>query len=142
MLFRSDDIGDARDVLREPAKLEFPNLRITLAESSAKTWTDWFEDFVIKGNNDDSKEKSGAIVFLSPNRQSELGRITLHNLGIFALRERPAQANDQVARLVAELYCERMEFQVGAKPAVLQPAAPILHPRVPIGPEVPRPRAS
>src|SRR5262245_60136524 len=46
----SDDIGDARDRLREPTKLEFPNLTITLAQASADSWSDWFEDFVVKGN--------------------------------------------------------------------------------------------
>jgi hypothetical protein len=47
-----DDIGVSRDYLREPTKLEFPNLKITMMESSATTCFDWFVDFVVKGNNE------------------------------------------------------------------------------------------
>ena len=48
---------------KEPAALEFPNLKITLAEAGAKTWDAWFEDFVIKGNNgDDEREERRARV--------------------------------------------------------------------------------
>jgi hypothetical protein len=119
----SDDIGDARDKLREPGKLEFPNLRITLAETSAQSWMDWHEDFVIKGNNDAGKERNGSLIFLSPNLQQELARINLYNLGIFRLAPSRAEANaDQIKRVSAELYCERMEFQLkgqGARPTAL-----------------------
>ena len=34
---------------------------ITLLESSAKNWFDWFESFVVKGNSEDKKEKNGSI---------------------------------------------------------------------------------
>ncbi len=120
----TDDIGDARDFQKEPGKLEIPNLRVTISEAGASTWVDWFEDFVIKGNCDDSHEKSGAIVFLSPNRKDELGRVNLHNVGIFALRQQAATANaDKISRVVAELYCERMELQIG-KPLPQKPPPP------------------
>ena len=46
------------------ASTEFPNLKITLAESAAQKWIDWHENFVIKGNGSD--ERSGSLVFLSP----------------------------------------------------------------------------
>ena len=107
-----DDIGDLRDVQKEPGNVEFPNLRVTIAEADAATWHEWHEDFVVKGNNDDAHEKSGTIVFLTPNRKDELARINLFNVGIFALRRPPATAAaEKVARVVAELYCERMELQ-------------------------------
>lgn len=113
-----DTIGDARDFTEEPGKLEFPNLRVTMAETGIATWETWFEDFVVKGNNDDSKEKSGAIVFLAPDLKSELGRVKLFNVGIFALRGAAQQAHDESARrVIAELYCERMELQVTGVPA-------------------------
>jgi len=118
----TDPIGDAHDVPAEPGKLDFPNLRVTLAAAGAATWSAWFEDFVLKGNNDESAEKGGAIVFLAPDLKQELGRIELHNVGIFALRH-PVPAAEAVSRVVAELYCERMEFQVG-KPAPVPPPPP------------------
>jgi phage tail-like protein len=104
-------IGEMREYQREPSKLEFPNLKITLAENYAKTWIDWHEDFVIKGNSSDSQEKNGSLTFLSPNLTSELARIKFFNLGIFRLAPEKAQAqSDQIKRMAAELYCERMDF--------------------------------
>jgi hypothetical protein len=115
----TDDIGDARDYLKEPGKIDFPNLAVTLAEAAAATWQAWFDDFVLKGNNDDSKEKSGAIIFLATDLKSELARVNLYNVGIFALRHKPqSAATDTVRRVTAELYCERMELLLaGMKPA-------------------------
>jgi phage tail-like protein len=110
----TDDIGDARDYRREPGRLEFPNLTISLAEASAKSWFDWFDDFVIKGNNDESKEKNGSISFLSANLADELLRIDLFNLGIFMIGADKTEANaDQIATVSAHLYCERMTLSPG-----------------------------
>lgn len=132
----TDDVGDARGKLSEPGKLEFPNLRVSIAEVDAGLWFAWHEDFLIKGNCDDSNEKSGAIVFLSPNRQAELGRVNLYNVGIFALRHESAPTGTQVSHVVAELYCERMELQIGK--AVAAPPVPVSQP-LPLRP-VPLPR--
>jgi hypothetical protein len=108
-----DSIGDPRDQLKEPGQIEFPNLAITMAETAVPTWLDWFESFVVKGRNDETQEKRGALVFLSPNRLTELGRVTFYNLGIF--RMAPAMAEptaDQRPRMTADLYCERMEYSM------------------------------
>jgi phage tail-like protein len=108
----TDDVGEARDYLREPTRLEFPHLEITLPESSAKGWFDWFTDFVIKGNNDETKEKQGSIVLLSANFVDELLRIDLFNLGIFRIGVDRAEANsDRLTTVTAHLYCDRMELR-------------------------------
>ena len=53
----------------------------------------------------------------------------LHDVGISALRQVPVAANDAVRRLAADLYCERMEFQLGP------PATPTPTPtKVPVRP--------
>jgi phage tail-like protein len=109
----TDDIGDARDYLKEPGRIEFPNLTITLAEVGAQSWMDWHEDFVIKGNNADAMEKKGALVFLAPNFKAELARINFAGLGIFRLAPEKAEArSDAVRRFKAELYCEQMTFEI------------------------------
>ena len=94
----------------EPGVVDFPNLRVTLAEASAQTWIDWYEDF-IRGNNGDESEKSGSIKFLAQDA-TELARVDLFGVGIFNLTdERPLDAaSDAIRRLVAELYVERMAF--------------------------------
>ena len=110
----TDDIGDARDYLKEPGKLEIPNLKITLSEVTAQTWYDYHENFVIKGNNDEGAEKGGTLEFLSPNRQDTLLTITFMNLGIFKITTDKSEANaDQVKRVSAEFYCEQMTLKYG-----------------------------
>jgi hypothetical protein len=106
-----DPIGEMRDYQKEPGKLEFPNLRVTLAESAAKTWLDWHEDFVIKGNCGDDQEKNGSLTFLSPDLKHELMRLDFFHLGIFRLApEKPEPQAEGIKKLVAGLYCEWMEL--------------------------------
>jgi phage tail-like protein len=118
----TDDVGSVRDAPVELGRIEFPNLRVTISEDDAGPWGDWAEDFLVKGNNDDSHEKRGAIVFLTPNRQVELGRILLYNIGIFAFRRAATPAGNQIPHVVADLYCEQMEFLVAKRP--LEPVPP------------------
>lgn len=108
---QTDDIGDARDYAKEPGKLEFPNIKITMAEVTSQQWVDWHKQFVIEGHNDESFEKSGSLTFLSPDRAVELAKVEFFNLGIFKIQPDKAEANaDQIKRVTAELYCERMTF--------------------------------
>ena len=109
----ADEVGERRIAEAQPSKVEFPNLRITFAESDAETWVKWHDDFVLKGNNDDAHEKTGTLTLLAPNMQDVIGEIRFLNLGIFRLAPTPRTAGaEQPARMVADLYCERMEFTV------------------------------
>lgn len=94
--------------------LKFPNLRIELAASSAESWRTWFRSFVIAGDSSSANEKSGSLSFLTPNLASALATVSFQNLGIFRLEEAPAEAGGQVSRLVADLYCERMDLAIGS----------------------------
>lgn len=108
----TDNVGETRDYQKEAGKLVFPNLKISLSQSSASSWSKWFNDFVVMGNNGDEQEKKGGIAFLDLYLK-ELGRINLFNCGIFRLAPAKAEANvDAIKRVTAELYCERMELAV------------------------------
>jgi hypothetical protein len=107
-----EEIGESREMVKAPAQVEFPNLRITLSEAGAQTWLDWHEDFVVKGNNDDSQERDGRLSFLAPNMKEELAAVKLYNLGIFRIASDKAEASkEQIKRVTADLYCERMELE-------------------------------
>ena len=69
---------------------------------------------MLQGNNGDDKEKNGTLTFLDANRSTELGKINFFNLRIFKLSDDTTSANagDAIRRLVAELYCERMELHI------------------------------
>jgi hypothetical protein len=87
---------------------EFPNLRIELSAASAATWRTWFQSFVIDGHSSATDEKSGSLSFLNANLTTVLATINFYNLGIFRLENEPADPS----RVVAELYCERMELAI------------------------------
>lgn len=114
------EVGEQRFPHKEPGKLEFPNLKLTIGESSLSSWAGWFDDFVLKGNNGDDKEKSGRIAFLSSDLKTELAEIKLLNVGIYRLDPDPEDPTsaDKIARFTAELYVERMEFN--------RPPAPVI----------------
>ena len=103
-------------VALEPGPLSFPNLTVTLRTPSATDWQQWFENFVVKGYSDDSNEKTGTLTLLDEQRQQGLVRIGLFNVGIFQLTGPTyevvpsAEGPRLITRVVAGLYCERMEF--------------------------------
>ncbi len=116
----TNDIGGERDFQREPGKIEFPNLKISLATSSIASWQTWFDDFVIRGNTTDANEKSGRLVFLSADHKTELAEIKLFNVGVYRLDPDPEDPSsaDQIQRAHVELYVERMELNIPPSPVI------------------------
>jgi hypothetical protein len=103
----ADAVGEKREVA---ARLEYPNLTFALAELGSESWFARHDEYVIGGIGGDEHERKGSIALLDSALQDELGRIELDGLGIYRLRPEKAQASAGVARVVAELYCERMEL--------------------------------
>jgi hypothetical protein len=98
--------------------VDFPALRITLSTAGADSWFDWYEDFVLNGNNGPAAEREGSITFLAPNLTDELARVDLKGLGIYRLtmdKDEDAPP-DQIQRLTAHVYCEQMLLVPGAAP--------------------------
>jgi hypothetical protein len=104
-------IGETRDYAVAPSEVEFPNLKVTFNAGSAQSWYNWLDDFVVKGNNGQEKERDGAIVFQNPSTKGDYGRVNLFNCGIVRISsEKQDPRSDAVRRLQAELYCERMQL--------------------------------
>ncbi len=107
-----DQLGELRDFQKEPANVEYPNLKLTISAADIQPWYDWFEDFVIKGNANQDRELSGAIAFLGPDLKEELATIELKQVGIVSLGLESQDANQEaVARFTVELYVEQMSFK-------------------------------
>jgi hypothetical protein len=97
--------------------IDFPDLRIFLSASSTQGWVAWHKDFVVDGQDADSAERTGTIRFLAPDVKTELARIELAGLGIHRLEPEEEKADPaQIARYVADLYCEEMTFVPGGAP--------------------------
>ena len=90
--------------------VDFPDLRVLISEARAENWSAWHHEFVVLGK--DGGEARGQLDFLAPDLKTVLGRLSLRGLGIHRLARVPELGDAQVRRLVAELYCERMELAV------------------------------
>ena len=108
--FRNNSQGDCLSCgdIQPPAPIDFPNVIITMAQTGAESIESWFQNFVINGENDDASEKKGELVYLAPDLQTPLFTITFNHLGIFELL--PDSTSPNIARLVAAMYCESMDF--------------------------------
>ncbi len=95
----------------EPTKLEFPNLTGTISLEYADKLLEWHEQYVMKGRQDPSAQKTGSIEYLSPQRDKTLFSINLYEIGLMSLQVLPSQANqDQIKRMKFELYVGRMDI--------------------------------
>ncbi len=102
--------GDKPAATLEPAKIEIPNLKVTLSDQFAHDFWAWHEDFVIKGNNSEDQERGGSLAFLSTDQKTVLFTLTFSNLGIFKIGETPEESADGIRRTTAEMYCENVAF--------------------------------
>jgi hypothetical protein len=115
----NDSIGEQRNSIATAAKVEIPNLTLSVARAQGAEFEAWANDFLVKGNNGDDKEKSGAIVFLDPTLK-ETARLSLTNVGISGFTVDPKDP----ARLKVSLYVEGMRYTLGgAKPKAVKSAA-------------------
>lgn len=91
----------------QPGAVEVPNLIITVADSSAAPFYAWHEDFVIKGNNGQDRERPGVLEYLSPDFKTVLLALNFFNLGIFRVApDAAAGPQDTLRRSKVEMYCE------------------------------------
>jgi hypothetical protein len=104
-------------------ELKVPNLIVTVAEAEAKDYFDWFEDSV-RDLSAARDERGGTIEFLTSGLNGVLFRLSLFNLGVFRVhRERSESGAEVIARVSAQMYCERLEFEAIASKEAPAPAA-------------------
>lgn len=93
-------------------ELEYSNLSLSFAEADVETWKQWSAETL------DGKpaEKSGKIELLTPNMTDVILSIQLDGLGLVRLaRDASQTAENSTARMVAELYVEKITFDVPNK---------------------------
>ena len=106
-----DPVGENRDAVIEPTSLQVSDLEVTLDESTANSWFDWLNSFVVQGNNGETQEKNGDLVVLGANGQSEIARVHLAHLGIHSLATDKETAANAVRSVVARLYCDQASLE-------------------------------
>jgi hypothetical protein len=101
-----------RGLVREqaPAQATVSNLVFLVSASEAEPIYKWHEDFVVKGNNGDDREKGGTIELLSADTTKTILQLTLKGIGI--LKVGPDESSKEVQRLRVEAYVESLELKV------------------------------
>jgi hypothetical protein len=116
----TDDIGEERDHAHDLV-LDVSNIAFRVARSEAGPFATWLDDFVVKGLNDASHERTGSLTFLDQTLKNELLRLDLGGVGIFGLTyERHEARSEVIARAKVELYCETVSLH---KSALASPSA-------------------
>ena len=120
----ASQVGEMRDSMKQPSRLEIPNIKLTISSADAKPWQQWHEEFVIKGNNSQDKEKSMQIDLLAPTMKDVIMTLDFSGVGIVAMRPVATEAgSDKIARIEVELYAEQVKLSTGGKPVAEAPAA-------------------
>lgn len=103
--------GEDRFPQIEPTKIEFPNLSGTISVEFADKLMQWYQDYVVKGQNDVKAQKTGSIEFLAPDKKTTIFAINLYEIGLLHFQILQSTANtDQIKRAKFELYVGRMDI--------------------------------
>ena len=105
--------GAMQETAHVATGLTIPNVKVTVEEVRAASWSDWIEQFVVQGDSGPQKLKAGSIEYLQAGLGQPLWRLDLGGVGICALRDLKAESGDeQIRRLQAEMYCDTIKYSV------------------------------
>lgn len=115
------------------SSIEMPNLVITLPQSQAEPFTQWFREFVIQGQAADSQERPGLLEFLGPDLQTPFMSLSFGHLGIFRMSPVPNLPASGIPQVQIEMYCETMQLTQlpGGGSSATQSLAPPTQPKAP-----------
>jgi phage tail-like protein len=112
----TNPVGELREYEILNTSLEIPNLVITGPESHAHELLAWFEDFVVRGNCGQDKEKGGTLEYLNPKLDKVLFTIEFKNIGIFKCAPEKKEAHSEgILNWKAEMYVEEITLKHGAE---------------------------
>lgn len=109
----SDQVGMFREPTKHPAKVTVPDIKLSISDADYGPWAEAARKWFIDGHHLEEHEMNGRIVFLDPSLQTEIGEITLLNVGFKKFAKDDFEANsEKIARFSVELYVEKMEFKI------------------------------
>lgn len=108
----ASSVGEFREPLKEPGKIDYPNIRLTIPAQFGSAFLKWHEEFVVKGKSSDSDEKRATLSLLSANLLEEVAKLECYNVGISRLEQK---SSGQGLDYVIDLYVERMELDFMAQ---------------------------
>jgi hypothetical protein len=113
-----DAVGAHRIYTAHPAKVVVPEVKLAISSADHDPWRQWAESWFIGGKCLASDHKSGAIIFLSPDMETEICRVELKGVGLKKFADEDHEANsEKIKRFTVELYVEEMDLimEAGAR---------------------------
>jgi hypothetical protein len=110
-----------RPVTRTPkalvqGSLDVPDVVFSVAAIDAAQFSEWFDDFIVKGNSTADKERTGSLEWLDATLKGALIGVGMRGLGILRVSEQEANAGTEaIPRVTVQLYCEAMELSPAPK---------------------------
>jgi hypothetical protein len=99
----AENLGSQRIEMKNPTKPSIPNVVLTVSEATAKDFWSWYENFLIKGDNGQDKERTIDVQLMSPDQRSVI--LTLQGTGVGMVAMRPLTGSgDNLAKVEVELY--------------------------------------
>lgn len=105
-------VGAPRAVQFGPRILEIPNLCLSAVEADAAEFYKWYEDFLVRGQNAPTFEKTGTLEYLAADNKP-LFTLSFAGLGIFKFAPEKMDAGvPTIRRIRAEMYCDSIGFTI------------------------------
>jgi hypothetical protein len=111
----ADNLGSQRIETKNPTKPSIPNVVLTVSDATAKDFWSWYDNFLIKGDNGQDKERTIDVQLMSPDLKSVF--LTLQGTGVGMVAMRPmAGSGDSIAKVEVELYVTKWAIAGAAAP--------------------------
>lgn len=104
--FQAQVPGGARDA-QPYVGYDLSNITVWVAGNHAEPFYQWFDDFVVKGNNADNMERTATLEYFDARLSEVLFKLTLSHVGIYKMSAEKATA-DSFQLHKAELYIENI----------------------------------
>lgn len=101
---------------KEPGRVEFPNLSVTVLQRDAQPWTDWYNKYVRDGHYEREQEKTGHVMYLGRDLDQGKPLLTLDIYGMGILAVTPVKHDakqDGMQKVKIDLFCESMDIDLG-----------------------------
>ena len=112
----ADNLGSQRIEMKNPTKPSIPNVVLTVTEATAKDFWTWYDNFLLKGDNGQDKEKTIDVQLMSPDQRSVVLTLQGTGVGMVAMRSAIASGSESIAKVEVELYVTRWVIAGGTAP--------------------------
>jgi len=111
-----ENLGAQRIEIKNPTKPSIPNVVLTVNDATAKDFWTWYDNFLLKGDNGQDKERTIDVQLMSPDQRTVVLTLQGTGVGMVAMRSSTASGSESIAKDEVELYVTRWVIAGAAAP--------------------------